>query len=307
MPDASILAGGTDLMVLMKDRLIRPSALISLSGLKSLAGISAKNHGWIVGPMTPLWQLERSELLSLTFPALHQAIFHLAVPSIRNRATLGGNICLDTKCIYYNQSRVWERDLALCLKAGGYVCHVAPAGKRCVAALAAETVGPLCLYDAELELASRGGTRRVALRSFYPGNGLNSRDIAAEEVLTAVHLFPSPPQSAAGYRRFAYRKAMEFSQLNLSAAIGLDDQEKIASARLIIGAIGPAPVELKESLALLIGCHPTEAPWNRLAQDVPEETLRMTRSPRLTSYLQKVLAADAERLFKELLDQALSN
>jgi 4-hydroxybenzoyl-CoA reductase subunit beta len=307
IPDAGIVAGGTDMMVLMKDQLVRPPALISLSGLKDLVGINPENGGWRVGSMTPLWQMERSEVISKTFPALHQAILHLAVPPIRNRATLGGNICLDTKCIYYNQSQVWERSLPLCLKAGGDVCHVAPAGKRCVAALAAETIGPLWLYDAELELASSGGTRRVYLQSFHTGDGLTPRDLATGEMLIAVHLFPATPRSGVTYSRFAYRKALEFSQLNLSAAVGLDDQEKIVFARLVIGAIGPAPVELKESISSLLGRYPSDAPWDRVVKEAATEALRLTRSPRLTPYLREVLSASSERLFKEALNSAISN
>lgn len=307
IPGAGIVAGGTDLMVLMKDQLVCPSALISLAGLKDLVGINPQKDGWIVGPMTTLWQLERSEALSQTFPALHQAIMQLAAPPIRNRATLGGNICLDTKCIYYNQSQVWERSLVRCLKSGGDRCHVIPKGKRCMGALAAETVGPLWLYNTELALTSRSGTRRIPLRKFYTGNGLAPRDMAMGEVLTAVHLFPPPPRSGVAYCRFAYRKALEFSQINLSAAIGLDDQEKIASARLVVGAIGPAPVELKETISSLLGRHPSDAPWDQVARQAPKEALRLARSPRLTPYFQEVLSAYTERLFKEALDQVKSS
>ncbi len=307
IPDAGIVAGGTDMMVLMKDLLVRPSTLISLSGLKDLNGIHDQKGELSVGPMTPLWQLERSKEINRIFPALYQAILHLAAPPIRNSATFGGNICLDTKCIYYNQSQVWERNLSLCLKAGGDVCHVIPAGNRCVAALAAETVGPLWLYDAELELASSGGTRRVSLQSFYTGDGLAPRDLAAGEMLVAVHVCPSPPRSGVAYSRYAYRKALEFSQLNLTAAIGLDDQEKIVSAGLVVGAIGPAPVELKECISSLLGRHPSKAPWDRVANKAPKEAIRLSRSPRLTPYLREVLSASTERLFKEALDRALSN
>ena len=307
IPDARIVAGGTDLMLLIKDLLLRPAALVALAGLEDLVGIEAHTDGWTVGPMTPLWRLERSEALRGMYPALHQAILDLAAPPIRNQATLGGNLCLDTKCIYYNQSHVWERNLPRCFKAGGDLCHVAPARKRCVAALVAEAVGPLWAYGAELTLTSRNGTRRVPVSAFYTGDGLKPHNLARGEVLTAVHLPSPPPRSGAAYRRFAYRKTLEFSQLNVSAAITLDDGGRIASACLVVGAIGPAPVEMKESVAAFMGQRPSEGLWVQAAEMTPREAVRLTRSPRLTPYRQEVLAAYAEHVLKEAFERAESN
>ncbi len=307
IPDGRIAAGGTDLMVLIKDLLLRPSTLISLAKLEELVGIETNDETWMVGPMTPLWHLERSEALRLTYPALHQAILELAVPPIRNQATLGGNLCLDTKCIYYNQSHVWERNLSRCLKAGGDMCHVAPAGKRCVGALAAEAIGPLWVYGAELTLASRRGRRRIPLKAFYTGDGLTPHDLAKAEILTAIHLPTPQPRFGAAYCRFAYRKALTFSEFNLSAAIRLDNRGRIASATLVVGAIGPAPVELKESLSSLQDQYPSRALWAEAAREATREAVRLARSPRLTPYLQEVLSVYAERLFKKTLDRAKAN
>jgi 4-hydroxybenzoyl-CoA reductase subunit beta len=307
MPETHVVAGGTDLMVLMKDLLLKPSVLISLAKLKDLFGIRTHGNGWTIGPMTPLWCLERSDSLRLTYPALHEAILALAVPPIRNQATLGGNICLDTKCIYYNQSHVWERSLPRCLKAGGTLCHVAPGGKRCLGALAAETVGPLWIYGAELTLTSGRGKRRVPLRAFYRGDGLTPHDLAVGEVLTAVDL-PSPrDRFGAAYCRFAYRKALEFSQFNLTASMSLNDGGRIEAANLVVGAIGPKPVELKESLSFLVGQDPSSALWEQAAKRLGGEVVRMARSPRLTRYLREILAVYAERLLSEAFARAKSN
>jgi 4-hydroxybenzoyl-CoA reductase subunit beta len=304
VPDARIVAGGTDLMVLIKDLVLRPSVLVSLGRLTDLVGIGTQEDGWTVGPMTPLWYLEDSDTLRRTYPALHQALLSLAVPPIRNQATLGGNLCLDTKCIYYNQSHVWERNLPLCLKAGGDVCHVAPAGKRCVGALVAETVGPLWIYGAELTFVSRRGKRRISLKAFYTGDGLRPHDLAKGEVLTAVHLPAPGPRWGAAYCRFSYRKALEFSEFNLSTVICLDDRGRIDGANLVVGAIGPQPVELGESLSFLLGQYPSEALWTEAAQKASGEAARLARSPRLTPYLREALSAYAERLFNEALVQA---
>ena len=187
------------------------------------------------------------------------------------------------------------------------MCHVAPAGKRCVGALAAETAGPLCLYDTELTLTSSGGSRRVPLQAFYTGDGLALHHMADGEIVSAVHLTHPPPRSGAAYSRFGYRKALEFSQFNLSAAIQLDDRGKIASARVVVGAVGPAPVELKESVSPLLDGYPSEAAWKEAADRAPKEAVRLARSPRLTPYLQEALAVYAHRLLREALSAVRSD
>jgi CO/xanthine dehydrogenase FAD-binding subunit len=174
-------------------------------------------------------------------------------------------------------------------------------------ALAAETVGPLWIYGAELTLTSGRGKRRVPLRAFYRGDGLTPHDLAVGEVLTAVDL-PSPrDRFGAAYCRFAYRKALEFSQFNLTASMSLNDEGRIEAANLVVGAIGPKPVELKESLSFLVGQDPSSALWEQAAKRLGGEVVRMARSPRLTRYLREILAVYAERLLSEAFARAKSN
>lgn len=306
IPDARIVAGGTDMIVLMKDLLQRPSALVSLAGPRDLVGIQAQDGGLTIGPMTPLWHLEQSAELGRKYPALRQAALNLATPPIRNVATLGGNICLDTKCIFYNQSHVWERSLARCLKAGGDICHVTRGRERCVAVLSGDTVGPLWAYGAELTLSSFQGTRQGSVRQFYSGDGLKPHNMTAGEVVTRVHLPAPQPRTSAAYFRFASRKALEFSQFNLTAAISVDDQGRIASARLLTGAIGPAPVEINQSLIPFQGQFPSEKLWAKAAKDATRETVRLSRSPHLTAYLREALTVYTEQLLKEAFQLAES-
>jgi 4-hydroxybenzoyl-CoA reductase subunit beta len=306
-PNSRTIAGGTDLLVLMKDLLVSPSVLISLSRVKELTGSTVGEKGCELGPMTPLWRLERNKEVEKRYPALVQALRSLAVPPIRNQATVGGNLCLDTKCIYYNQSQGWKRNLTPCIKAGGQVCHVAPAGKRCVGALVAETAGPFWIYGAELTLRSSLHSRLVPIEMFFTGDGLRPHDFTPDEVLTAIHLPPTPSRMGTAYSRFAYRKALEFSQVNLTASLTLGERNRIEKARLVVGAIGPAPVEVKESLSCLAGENPSEKMWAEAARGVAREAIRLSRSPRLTPYLQEVVTAYAERLFQQAWQKAIGN
>jgi 4-hydroxybenzoyl-CoA reductase subunit beta len=284
----------------MRDRLVQTKSVISLARIKELAESHFDEDGLRLGPMMPLWRLEKWEEANRRYPALLQAVRSLAVPPIRNQATVGGNLCLDTKCIYYNQSQVWERQIQPCLKAGGDVCHVAPAGKRCLGALAAETIGPLSIYGAELTIASSSNVRQIPIKEFFTGNGLQPHTLLPEEMITAIRLPLPPPGWDAAYYRFANRKALEFSQVNLTGALSLDDGGRVASARLIVGSIGPEPVEVKESLSCLMGELPSENLFAQAAQGVAKEAIKLSRSPRLTPYLQSVVTVYAERLFQQI-------
>jgi 4-hydroxybenzoyl-CoA reductase subunit beta len=307
LPDTRIIAGGTDLLVLMKDLLVQPGSVLSLGCIQDLAESDLNQNGLRLGPMMPLWRLEKWKAVGKAYPALLQAVRSLAAPPIRNQGTVGGNLCLDTKCIYYNQSQVWKRQLTPCLKAGGEVCHVAPAGKRCLGALTAETIGPLSIYGAELTLTSSVNARSIPIQEFFTGDGLRPHNMSPEEMITTIQLPLPPPRSGSVYYRFANRKALEFSQVNLTGSLSLDDGGRVTSARLIIGSIGPAPVEVKESLSGIIGEVPSEHLWAQVARGVAREAVRVSRSPRLTPYLQDVVTANAERLFKKTWQQALGN
>ena len=165
IPNSRLVGGGTDLMVLLKDQLVDPAALIFLSEIPALKQLCWDGYGLTMGAMTPLWQLERSRRVAETFPALHDAIVSLAARPIRNQATIGGNLCLDCKCIYYNQSRVWARRLAPCIKAGGRGMLTSIQRVGSVLRLWPRTlVGPMLAYGATLTIVSAPAGSQVAAR-----------------------------------------------------------------------------------------------------------------------------------------------
>jgi 4-hydroxybenzoyl-CoA reductase beta subunit len=302
--ECMIIAGGTDLVVLMKDRLIQPTALMSFSKAAEMAQFSRDTDGWNVGAMTPLWRLGRSGEFAGQFPALNQAISKLAAPPIRNQATMGGNLCLDVKCVYYNQSQVWPRSLAKCLKAGGEVCHVAPGGNKCFGAMAADTVGPLIVYDGQVTVCSDKGSRKLPISRFFTGDGLRPHALAREEVVTAIHLPRPANRFGAVYFRLAHRKAIGFSHLNLTAGVKLDDSDHIQKVVLVVGAIVPKPIEIKESVSALIGKKPSSELRSLAAREAAREVRKISGSPRLTPYLQKVIPVYIERLLDQATQQA---
>src|SRR3954447_15262101 len=200
--DIQIVAGGTDLLPSMKQRLFAPKYLLDIRGIEELQGIrSIPGHGTEIGALVTLTTLEDSEFIRHNYSVLREAVATVASPILRNMGTIGGNICLDTRCLWYNQSLTWRKSCGFCIKKDGDLCHVAPGGTKCWAVFSGDTPPTLLCLDAELELASASGTRRVALRDFYTGLGDNHRNLRPNELLTRVFL----PASAAGFTG-VYRK-----------------------------------------------------------------------------------------------------
>ena len=171
--EVKVVAGGTDLLPSMKQKLFTPPYILDLRRVADLQGITQLRDGSVrVGALTPLSVVEASPLIQRDFPVLYEAVKTVASPVIRNMATIGGNICLDTRCLWYNQSLQWRKSCGFCLKKDGDLCHVAPGGKFCWATFSGDTPPALLCLDAEIEVAGPNGTKRVPLRDFYVNDGI---------------------------------------------------------------------------------------------------------------------------------------
>lgn len=186
--DARVVAGGTDLITNLRRGLAAPSVLIELARVPELSGIHARADGFRLGAGSTLESIAGNAELRLAYPALAEAARSVAAPSHRTVATLGGNLCLDTRCVFYNQSQTWRHGNDYCLKHGGDICHVAPTGQRCHAAFSGDLAPALLVYGAAIEIASPSGLRRVALADLYLEDGAAHLALARTEVLTAVYL-----------------------------------------------------------------------------------------------------------------------
>src|SRR3989440_10883590 len=156
----------------MRQRLFAPEFLIDISGIEELKRIRiAAGAGAEIGALTTLSAIEDSGSIARDYPVLHEAAKTVASPILRNMGTLGGNICLDTRCVWYNQSLTWRKSCGFCIKKDGDLCHVAPGGTKCWAAFSGDTPPALMCLNAEIEIVGPKGFRRVALHEFYTGLG----------------------------------------------------------------------------------------------------------------------------------------
>jgi len=207
---AVVVAGGTDMVPRMKQRLVTPEVVVSLDRLRHLNYIEEEDGLLKIGALTPLRELERSEAVRRHFPALSKAARLVAGPVHRAMGTIGGNICLENRCSYYNQSSVWRKSVDPCLKTGGAVCHVAKAGKRCHAVYSADIAPVLLLLEAEVVVAGVSGERVIPLSRFFVDDGLKANGLAADELLTGVRIPVPPVKSAVEYVKMRPRESVDF-------------------------------------------------------------------------------------------------
>jgi 4-hydroxybenzoyl-CoA reductase subunit beta len=215
------IAGGTDLLVNMRRGLGRSSLLLDLSAIDELREISVCSSGARIGAMVTIDGLACHPEIGRRYRALAEAAEGIAGPGHRAMATVGGNLCLDTRCIYYNQSEWWRRANRYCLKHGGDTCHVAPQGQRCHAAFTGDLAPALLALGADVEIAGLHGRRRFPLGALYVEDGRAHLALARDELIVAVHLPSDPPASA--YAKARVRGAVDYPLAGVAVALGMVD------------------------------------------------------------------------------------
>ncbi len=243
---AKLIAGGTDVMPNLKHRLYDVEVVVGLSDVSELRGVRVVEGGALqIGAMTTLEEIEAHPLVVARAPGLAQAAHSVAGPIQRTMGTLGGNVCLDTRCVYINQTHFWRKALGYCLKKDGTVCHVVKGGKSCVAAASNDTATMLVALDAKLTIRSVAGSREVAIRDFYKADGIDNRKLAPNELLVSVTVPAPKTASWSGYAKLRPRATIDFPKLSVAVAFTTntvgDDAGVMTDATLVVSAIAATP------------------------------------------------------------------
>ncbi len=236
-----VIAGGTDLIPSMRQRLFAPSELVDLRGVTELRGIRQSAEGLEIGALTPLAEIDRNEIIRRDYPVLAEAAHAVASPVLRNMGTIGGNICLDTRCLWYNQSLAWRKSCGYCIKKDGDLCHVAPGGTECWAVFAGDTPPALLVLDAEIEIAGCDATRRVRLADFYTNQGDTRMKLGSREILTRVFLPRSTRGWRGAYRKLRVRGSIDYPLAGVAVALRMRNGV-VENAKAAITALNPAPL-----------------------------------------------------------------
>jgi 4-hydroxybenzoyl-CoA reductase subunit beta len=248
-----LVAGGTDLFPNMKRRQFAPPVLIGLRGIPTLKSIDGSaEQGLRIGSGVTLTTLAEHPLVLRHYPALATAAGSVSTPQLRNVGTIGGNLFLDTRCNYYNQTEFWRQSIGYCMKKDGDVCLVAPGSPRCWAISSADTAPVLVSLNAQARLVSVRGERLVAVQKLFRDDGMYPYTRASDEILSEIILPPADGWRSV-YLKLRRRGSFDFPILGVAVALCPAADGTVKDARITLGAVASYPVEATEAAALLIG------------------------------------------------------
>jgi len=297
-PEARYLAGGTDMLVNVRRGIEQPATLIALGGIAELKVRETASGSLRLGAGLSLRQVSSHEAVRRDYAAVAEAAGEAAGPTHRDYGTLGGNICLDTRCIYYNQSEWWRAANSYCLKYRGDVCHVAPGGKRCFAAFSGDVAPALLVHEAEVEIAGPDGRRQQPLSALYRNDGMDHLTLSAGELLVAVHLPAATAGLPSGYAKSRLRGSIDFplagAAVRLRSADGAVDDVLVA-----LTGVSPQPF-LVSGLDKLQGQAIDAELLETLRERVQSQAKAMKTTTVPPHYRRRVAGALARRLAERL-------
>lgn len=297
-PDGRLVAGGTDLIVNLRRGLGSPPLLIDISGVAELKEITDTEDGGVrIGAGVTLQALAGDARLRRDWPVLVHAAESVAGPTHRVRATLGGNLCLDTRCVHYNESDWWRSGQDYCLKYRGDRCHVVPKNDRCYAAYSGDMAPALLVLGAEVEIVGPDGTRRLPLHGLYQEDGRTPLMLAPGELVTAVHV-PPPGALRAGYEKVRGRNAVDFPMVGVAAALARDG-DAVGLLRIAVTGTNSRPV-LVEGLDAFHGRRLDDAALEGLVKTMRRQIAPLRTAVTAPRYRREVAGGVTMRLLNGL-------
>jgi 4-hydroxybenzoyl-CoA reductase subunit beta len=251
-PEAMLVAGGTDLYPNMKRRQFEPSVLVGLRGIRDLAGVrGSAATGMTIGAGTILTAVSEHAEIARSYPALATAAGLVSSPQLRNMGTIGGNVCVDTRCNYYNQSYQWRKAVNFCMKKDGEICLVAPGSHRCWAVSSSDTAPVLWSLGAKVRLVGPKGERVIPISALYQDDGIQYLSKQPGEVLADIVLPPAEGWRST-YLKLRRRGSFDFPVLGVAVALRMEG-DTVKEAAITLGAVASQPRPAPDAAALLVG------------------------------------------------------
>ena len=297
-PESRLVAGGTDMIVNVRRGIERPQNLVDLSSIKQLKEITENNDGLRIGAGVALNQVTTAAEIKNNFPAVAEAASSVAGGTHQQYGTLGGNLCLDTRCLFYNQSEWWRQSNDYCMKERGDVCHVAPGGKHCFAAFSGDIAPALLIYLAEVELLSSKGIRRIPLAEMYQNDGMNHLTLASDELVIAIYLPKFLYGSPSHYEKVRIRGSIDFPLAGAAVRLKMRSG-KVEEFSIALTGVNPFP-QIIEGTEKYIGKALNDADLDMLRDSVRKQAKPMKTTTVAPWYRRRVIGALTRRLIKEL-------
>ena len=302
-------AGGTDLFPNMKRRQFTPQNLIGLTDLQELRIISEEKsaNGLLIGSGVSLSEVAQHAEIRGRFPALAQAAALVSAPQLRNMGTLGGNLCLDTRCNYYNQTFQWRKALGFCLKKDGDTCWVALSSPKCLAVSSSDCAPVVLALNAEFNLVGPEGQRTVAAAEFYKNDGADFLNKTPDELLVSIRL-PEHEGWKMNYKKLRRRDSIDFPILGVATALRLESSGSkgatldCAEIRIVLGAVASAPLRAYEAEKMLVGERLTTERIAAAAQLAAKLAKPMDNTDMTLGFRKKMVTRFVEEALKEALE-----
>ncbi len=300
---AMLVAGGTDLYPNMKRRQFTPSALVGLRGMRQLQQISGSpEEGMRIGAGVTLTTLADHPILTTHYPALAIAAGSVSTLQLRNAGTIGGNLLLDTRCNYYNQTEFWRHSIGYCMKKDGDICLVAPGSPRCWAISSADTAPVLVSLGAFVRLVSVRGERILPVQELFRDDGMHPYNKAQDEILSEVML-PQAARWQSVYLKLRRRGSFDFPILGVAVALLTTEDGIVADARIALGAVASYPVEARDAAALLVGRPLTPVTIDAAATLAAKRAKPLDNADLSMNYRKQVTTVYIRRALSQLLSE----
>lgn len=298
--EVMVVAGGTDLFPNMKRRQFEPKAVVGLRQIRELNQISGDAEtGLTIGACTILSRLSRHPVVASTYSGLARAASLIANPQIQNMGTIGGNLCVDTRCNYYDQALTWRTALGFCLKKDGSICPVAPGGSRCWAVTSTDTAPVMIALRASVRLVGPRGERTIPIHDFYRDDGIRYLAKEPDEILTEVVV---PPANGLKTTYWKLRRRGSFDFPVLGVAVALEAEGDVCrDVRIVTGGANSRPMEMMEAEKILIGERLTEEVIERVAEAVYKPVKALDNTDFVPLYRKKMAPVFVKRALRELI------
>lgn len=304
--EARVIAGGTDLLVAMKQKVVIPKVLVNIKTIPDLNYIDHKEDaGLRIGALTTLYTIGTSSIVRDRFNILAQAAGSIETAQISNMATLGGNICLDSRCFYYNQSHLWKQSRSACYKSEGDICHVAKGSDRCLALFVADTAPALIALGAEVGIASTDGEQEIAVEKFYTGTGEKVNLLQPGQILAQIRVPNLPPHTGGVYLKYSFRKPSGFAVVGAAVVITLKPGNGVCSdAKIVLGSVATSPIRAVEAEGVIKGREIDDRLVENVAQAVLEKIHPITHMGIPAGYKRKIIETLTKRAVRQAWQQA---
>jgi len=303
--ESRIMGGGTDLLPSMKQRIFKPKHVLNLCTIPDLNRIEFNERsGLRIGALVKLRTLEKDPLILKKYPMIAQAAGEVGSVQLREMGTVGGNLSLDTRCYYYNQSDFWRKCRPICIKMGGDTCNAVGGGKKCFAIFSGDLAPALIALGAKIKLVSVKGERILSLREYYTGDGAKPLTREPEEILINVEV-PTLPQRTSGcYLKYRIRRSIDFPLAGVATRATLDNQNKVClEAKVVIGAVGTRPEEIERIEELLNGKRMTDSVIEEASEMAFKAAKPIANAASSPSYRKKMIKVMVEKALKQALGE----